>query len=38
VVVRIDCGLFDQRVQFFLAQFQHERKPRRNAALFAAVS
>ena len=22
LVVRIDCGLFDQRVQFFLAQFQ----------------
>jgi len=24
VVVRIDYGLFDQRVQFFLAHFQHE--------------
>ena len=35
LVVRIDCGLFDQRVQFFLAQFQHEREPRRKAALSA---
>ena len=24
VVVRIDCGLFGQRVQFFLTQFRHE--------------
>jgi hypothetical protein len=24
VVVRIDCGLFGQRVQFFLAQFRQE--------------
>ena len=35
VVVRIDCGLFGQRVQFFLAQFRHERKPRRKAAVIA---
>src|ERR1022692_1983527 len=28
----LDCGLFDQLVQFFLAQFQHQWKHRRQAA------
>src|SRR6266480_3851028 len=37
VVVRIDYGLFGQRVRFFLAQFRHERKPRRKAAVIAPL-